>query len=128
MERTWMPTAAGVLVIISGVLSFLMAVVWSICAVFLSETSDSLATLAFILIGVSIIVGILAIGGGAFALSRKTWGLALAGSIVALSALSLSEAAAIVVMAHPNIAALSLLLLPGIAAIVLTAQSKKAFQ
>ncbi|MCJ7670387.1 MAG: hypothetical protein MUO61_07755 [Dehalococcoidia bacterium] len=58
MERTWMPTTAGILCIIAGAISVISGIVFAPL----------------------IIVGIIAIVGGIYALRRRIWGLALAGS------------------------------------------------
>lgn len=92
-----------VLDIISGILCFPSAFIT------LMGLMDPSPVAQYTFLSISIllnIAGILAIAGGIYALRRKKWGLALAGSIAALSPM----------------------LLPGIAAIVLTARSKKEFQ
>lgn len=74
MEQTWKPTVAGIMNIVSAVFvisqSFGAALGW-----YLIEGR--------ILFFVIIIVGIIALVGGIYALRRKIWGLALAGSICA---------------------------------------------
>ena len=103
MEKTWKPTVAGILNIISGVLSLLGAigVIMGIIifvstggAPFLTTMWRDLAPLGIsfnflmmilvIAAVFSAIVGILPLIGGIYALQRKKWGLALAGSIVAI--------------------------------------------
>lgn len=82
MERTWKPTTAGILCIIAGAIELIgglaVAVFGSIGGAFFG--------MAWIgAIGVPLIVlGIVAILGGIYALKRRIWGLALAGSICAL--------------------------------------------
>ena len=81
MERTWKPTTAGILCIIGGAISVItgivIAVVGGIGSIFIG-----LGWLSAI--GAPIIVlGIIAIVGGSYALRRRVWGLALAGSICA---------------------------------------------
>jgi len=69
-KRTWKPTAAGIICIIAGVLCVIPSIVVGII---------------FTPIGAAlIIVGIIPIVGGIFALRRRIWGLALAGSIFTL--------------------------------------------
>jgi len=84
--KTWKPTAAGILCIIAGAIGVIagiaVAMIGSIAGAFL-----------FFFFGMSwlgaigaplIILGIIAIVGGVYALKRRVWGLALAGSICAL--------------------------------------------
>jgi hypothetical protein len=79
MEKTWKPTAAGILAIIAGtlelILGLLIAAIGGIT--FLFGWAGVFAT-------PFIILGIIAIVGGVYALRRQVWGLALAGSICAL--------------------------------------------
>ena len=81
MEKTWKPTTAGILAIIAGALQVIFGIVvaavgsigWFFGMGWLSAFGAPL-----------IIVGIIAIVGGIYALKRSLWGLALAGSICAL--------------------------------------------
>jgi hypothetical protein len=81
MEKTWKPTVGGILAIIAGALQMIMGIViaavgsigWFFGMVWLSAIGAPL-----------IVFGIIAILGGIYALRRKIWGLALAGSICAL--------------------------------------------
>ncbi len=92
MERTWMPIAAGILNIISGATRLVGGLIILIIGG-LDEGMMSLfwfgmpgtpviplALLSMVAIPV-IVLGILAIVGGIYALQRKTWGLALTGAI-----------------------------------------------
>jgi len=97
MEKTWKPTAAGVLDIVSGVLSLISIVGWVLFAIGVSKFIEFGGAEAY---GIAIpgflpgiiwgsvaflaIAGILAVVGGVYALQRKNWGLALTGSIFAL--------------------------------------------
>jgi len=79
--KTWKPTTAGILCIIAGAIGVItgivVAVVGGIGWLFWMPW--------FSAIGAPIIVvGIIAIVGGSYALKRRVWGLALAGSICAL--------------------------------------------
>jgi len=123
MERTWIPTTAGILNIISGtffliagitVLGLLgqptVAMPWASYAMYsmgLSGTPSASFVTAFIitLATMLIVPGITSLLGGIYALKRSLWGLALAGSIFAFFYL-------------PPL---------GTSAIVLTALSKKEF-
>ena len=70
MEKTWKPTTAGILCIIAGIIVAVPGIV------VLASTE--------MLGAPSIVPAIIAIIGGIYALKRKRWGLALAGSIFAL--------------------------------------------
>ena len=99
MERTWKPTTAGILNIISGaffliggitVLSLLgqpiMATPWASYAMYsmgLSGTPSAsfVTTFIVILATVLIVPGVVSMLGGFYSIKRSVWGLALAGSI-----------------------------------------------
>jgi len=81
MEKTWKPTTAGILCIIAGAI----AVITGIVVTAVGGIGWFFGIPWFSAIGVPIIaVGIIAIVGGSYALRRRVWGLALAGSICAL--------------------------------------------
>ena len=67
--KTWKPTAAGILSIISGTF-----IVW--------YRLSELIRIGSSLVG--IMLGLIAIVGGIFAIRRRVWGLALAGAICAI--------------------------------------------
>ena len=67
--KTWKPTAAGILSIISGTF-----IVWYRLSELIRIGSSP----------VGIILGLIAIVGGIFAIRRRVWGLALAGAICAI--------------------------------------------
>ena len=78
MERTWKPTTAGILCIISGIIGVTPGIAF---AVFFAFTGMGWLSV----IGAPLsILGIIPIVGGIYALRRRIWGLALAGSICAL--------------------------------------------
>jgi hypothetical protein len=117
MQKTWMPMTAGILEIIAGgfgliaglVLFIIGAVGSKLMAYYVPDIPPATLVVIFISIAVPLIViAVLAIVGGIYALRRKIWGLALAGSIAAFFIPS------------------SWLL--GIAAIVFTALSKNEFE
>ena len=92
MEKTWMPTVAGILDIIAGVFALLGGVGVALASGFLMAFRDGfigvppVPVIPFNLMIVAIpviIIGALAIAGGVYALTRRIWGLALAGSIAA---------------------------------------------
>jgi hypothetical protein len=114
-KETWMPTTAGILDIIAGsfgliggvILLIFGAVGSSIMPYLVPQVPPAIAVAIFTSIAVPLIViGILAIVGGIYALRRKVWGLALAGSIAAF---------------FPS-------WILGLTAIVLTALSKNEFE
>jgi len=80
MKRTWKPIAAGILCIIAGAIGLIPAIVMSL---YLSRAFVPLLRAIGALLAV---VGIMPIVGGIYALRRRIWGLALAGSIFALIA------------------------------------------
>src|SRR4030042_1079491 len=89
MEKTWKPTTAGILGIIAGVVGVILGIVLAV----LGTTGGGflaifgLPALGGIVAGASaipLILGILAIVGSIYALTRKRWSLALAGSICSL--------------------------------------------
>jgi hypothetical protein len=81
VAKTWMPMACGILSIVSGVLGFIaIAFLITFGATFGSETArDVLGSLGFWQAGLP-----LKIIGGIYAIQRRAWGLALAGSICAI--------------------------------------------
>ena len=99
MERTWKPTTAGILTIIAGCLGIGAGALITLSAIPLGLVgamagaikdlgiiSGLLAGLAGVIgmIGAGMIgVGTVAVVGGIYALRRKTWGFALAGTILA---------------------------------------------
>ena len=81
MEKTWKPTVGGVLAIIGGAIEVIFGVV--VAAV--GSIGWFFGMGWFSAIGAPlIIVGVIAIVGGTYALKRRAWGLALVGSICAL--------------------------------------------
>ena len=82
MEKTWKPTVAGILAIIAGVLGVIIGVLFA-AGVGVLGGIFGMGWLSIIFAPL-IIFGIIAIVGGIYALQRRIWGLALAGSICAL--------------------------------------------
>ena len=115
MEKTSKPTVAGILAIISGVLGLILAVSYFIGfgvtsgAFGIPGTGEIPGFVPGIVLGMAIptlVIAILALVGGIYAVQRKKWGWALAGSIAAILAF-----------------------LPlGIPAVILAAQSKDEFE
>jgi hypothetical protein len=94
MEKTWKPVVAGILDIISGAVG-LIAVFGLIIAIFVTGGFAIPGTEAVpifvpsLLTGIAVLLAILStlcLAGGIYALQRKLWGLALAGSIAAIFA------------------------------------------
>ena len=92
MEKTWMPTAAGILSIVAGAFGFLSALtVGLIASVFLAAANYTGPGEQFIASAVVwavflpiMILSVVAIIGGVYALKRRLWALAMAGAICAL--------------------------------------------
>jgi len=85
-EKTWKPTAAGILCIIAGAIGVLSIMILTLVGLVLggpgAEFSiDAPIIKIWILGGIATIIAIV---GGIYALRRRVWGLALAGSICAL--------------------------------------------
>jgi len=89
MEKTWKPTAAGILTIIAGFLGLLIGLALAVglgIAGMMADLIPGFPGASFLaLIAVpGIILSIVAIVGGIYAIKRRAWGLALAGAICAL--------------------------------------------
>jgi hypothetical protein len=82
MEKTWKPTVAGVLAIIAGAVQLIIGTLCATGVGFLGGMFG-LGWLSAICAPL-IVFGIIAIVGGACALARTAWGLALTGAIFAL--------------------------------------------
>jgi len=97
MEKTWKPVAAGVLDIVAGALGLLVVFGMVIAIMVTSQPSahfgpfpgmipgfvPNLLLISSIPVAVT---SLLALVGGIYALQRRKWGLALAGSIAAIFA------------------------------------------
>ena len=115
MEKTWKPTVAGILDIVSGAFAFIWFIMLIIAIIVIGGATyfpgmeaipRFVPSILWSLAIPSLIIGILALIGGAYALQRKKWGWALAGSI----------------------ATTVFWFFVGIPAIVFTAQSKNEFE
>ena len=99
MEKTWKPTTAGILNIISGAINAFCVIGLSIAltatstCIFIMDAirpehlpfvAPLISTILIILLVLSIICAVFPILGGVYALQRKKWGWALAGSIIAI--------------------------------------------
>ena len=108
MENAWMPKVAGILDIVAGsfgvFLSFLIFLWFAVFYYFLptnslefNELPKELVVIFMAFWAIFILVaGVLAIVGGTRALRKKTWGLALTGSIAAFFGSSPLGVAAII--------------------------------
>jgi len=90
MEKTWKPTAAGIVNIISGTFALIWFVMLIIAKAVISgalgipgmeAVPSFVAGILLIMAVPSLVIGVLALAGGVYALQRKLWGLALAGAI-----------------------------------------------
>jgi len=102
MEKTWMSKTAGILDIIAGSLSVFstLSLVAGVSVWLSYQTTGAkmewVLALIIVLGIIRLLISVLAIIGGAYALKRRIWGLALAGSIAAvLSSLILGVVALI---------------------------------
>ena len=89
MEKTWKPTTAGILSIVAGAFSVFGSIVPIMigiigCGVLGCLGLACIGGLVAGLLAVPLILGIVAIVGGVYALKRRLWSLALAGAICAL--------------------------------------------
>jgi hypothetical protein len=86
-NMTWKPIIGGILSIIAGVLGVIIgivAVAMEALITVLPVTPEIAARFLWIFGGVPIVLGIVAIIGGIYALLRRRWGLALVGCICSL--------------------------------------------
>ena len=92
MEKTWKPTVAGILDIVSGAVG-LIAVLGLVIAIgvtggfYIPGTEQIPKFVPSLLTGITVplaILSILSLIGGIYALQRKKWGLSLAGSVSAI--------------------------------------------
>jgi hypothetical protein len=83
MEKTWKPTTAGILSIIAGVLNLIVGIALAAADVMLLGPMIGIPVLGP-LAAVLIVLGIVSLVGGIFAIQRRIWGVALAGAICAL--------------------------------------------
>jgi len=90
MEKTWKPTAAGILTIIAGFLGLLIGLALAVGLGIMGSLAGlipgfpGVASFLALIAVPGIILSIVAIVGGIYAIKRSVWGLALAGAICAL--------------------------------------------
>ncbi len=81
--RTWKPTTAGILTLIAGILNLIAGLIVATVGTFMGGMAGFGAI--FGAIGAPLIVlGIISIIGGIFAMQRRVWWLALVGAILAV--------------------------------------------
>jgi hypothetical protein len=108
MEETWKPTTVGILCVISGATDILLGVLTVFAGNVVIRSADLIGeewvmdlvmTVVMVVGPIWILLGVVALLGGIFALRRCFWGLALAGSICALSGVTVLGMLAIVFVA-----------------------------
>ena len=82
MKKTWKPTTAGILAIVSGASGIILGILAFIRATHVDRVFRHLGLDFFGFLFV--VLGILAISGGITALQRKSWGFSLTGAICAI--------------------------------------------
>jgi uncharacterized membrane protein len=80
--RTWKPTTAGVLTIIAG--TFMLIFGFALAHLVAPRLTHSYTISRLPVRIVSVVLGLVAVVGGIFAIRRQAWGLALAGAICSL--------------------------------------------
>jgi hypothetical protein len=93
VQRTWMPTVGGLLSILAGSWNFLLGLGMTVGgSIFLNliptiggvNLSGFIGTFGIYTGVLFMVIGIISIVGGSFAMSRRRWGWALAGSILSI--------------------------------------------
>jgi hypothetical protein len=138
MERTWKPKAAGILCITLGVVcapfSLLINMIITVVSGEPGGTELPIATIAgcWIIGGIAVITPII---GGIYALRRRMWGLALAGSICALILAIIVGFYFVGVLLYPMLSGWTLWVLssvvcgiPGILAVIFVVRGKREFK
>ena len=90
MDKSWMPTLAGILDIVSGAMALIGFLALAFSAVIVGSVPDgqefplpSVVGLLGCLSLVILVVAVVAVVGGIFVLQHRQWGWAVAGSIAA---------------------------------------------
>ncbi len=104
IQKTAMPTVAGILSIISGAFKLIGFLVLIAVGFFVAVSPDRYTRMnpvwILTIVGIILIVlGVLSIVGGVYTLQRKKFGLSLAGAIAALLPLNLLGLAAVILLA-----------------------------
>ena len=88
MVTTWKPITAGILCIVAGALNLIGGITVAALGATLTPFTHSMGVAGFMwlqLVAIPLIVlGIVSVVGGVFALQRRIWGMAFAGAICAL--------------------------------------------
>jgi uncharacterized integral membrane protein len=133
-EKTWRPVAAGILNIATGLLSVsgtLLLVYFAISIATgrsrleraLREGSRAFPAILVFLSLVLLVVGILLVTGGVFAIRRKNWSIAAMGSVAAIVLAILAG----IPLFNYSVPAVALLVAIGLASVILTMRSKHEF-
>ena len=101
-KRTPLPIIAGILAIVSAGFKLLLLIGALVASIFASAPASSFPISTVALVPIVMVpllaIAFLALTGGIFALQRKRWSLALAGSIVAILPFSLLGIAATILV------------------------------
>ena len=124
MNKTWMPIAAGVLDICGGVIQLLLAI-FLIIARIISDVYTLGIKDTYLIITLFVLSASLAIIGSIYSIRRTRWPLALIGSVAASAFLPIIIAYFVV---YEDALGGLIYTPPGIAAIILTALSKREFK
>ena len=133
-EKTWKPVVAGILNIATGLLSvsgvslsvyFAISVATGRSRVerILREASRALPAIFVFVSVVLLIVAVLLVTGGVFAIRRKNWSIAAMGSVAAVVFAILAG----IPLLNYSVPAVALLAAIGLASVILTMRSKHEF-
>jgi hypothetical protein len=86
VEKTWASTAGGVLGIIAGIIHAVTGLITGVLYLRFADKLPELPVSIWIMVLPLLILAVISIAGGICAVRKKAWGLALAGSICAISA------------------------------------------
>jgi len=131
LNKTWLPIAAGILDILGGIYGIFIGSFFTIMFVSRIYWIPVFDVQDWIVVGSAIFAlatGVIAVLGAICAFRRKRWGLALMGAVAVFFSLAIATVLSTPLFfrfIHPEWALFALL---GIAAIVLTALSKKEFK
>jgi hypothetical protein len=86
MKKTWKPTTSGILSIIAGFVGVIAGIVVAVLGEIIPmlHPMPEIGVALNLIATIMILLGIVAIVGGIYAIRRKIWWLALAGSICAV--------------------------------------------